>query len=134
VAGNREQSSTADASILELAFRYLQKDVSRAELVLDSVKADWGLIAGTMSETASIIWHPKSNTRSAALTNRSSPESLSSFFVSTIGIKRMSGSNLIACGIGAQGGEPGDAAHAGADYEIVGRDVYLEPDHVGSTV
>src|SRR5579859_1519315 len=35
---------------------------------------------------------------------------------------------LVACGIGAQGGEPGDAAEAGADYEIVGRNIYEAPD------
>jgi orotidine-5'-phosphate decarboxylase len=35
---------------------------------------------------------------------------------------------LVSCGIGAQGGEPGGAAAAGADYEIVGRDIYLARD------
>jgi orotidine-5'-phosphate decarboxylase len=35
---------------------------------------------------------------------------------------------LIACGIGAQGGESGGAATVGADYEIVGRDICLAPD------
>lgn len=35
---------------------------------------------------------------------------------------------LVACGIGAQGGDPGEAAAAGANYEIVGRDICLARD------
>ena len=35
---------------------------------------------------------------------------------------------LIACGMGAQGGISGDAIRAGADYEIVGRHIYLASD------
>lgn len=35
---------------------------------------------------------------------------------------------LVACGMGAQGGEPGEAMSAGADYEIVGRAVYDSAD------
>jgi len=34
---------------------------------------------------------------------------------------------ILACGIGVQGGEYGTALMAGADFEIVGRAIYMEP-------
>lgn len=34
---------------------------------------------------------------------------------------------IFACGIGAQGGEYGSAIKAGADFEIVGRGIYMDP-------
>lgn len=35
---------------------------------------------------------------------------------------------IVSCGIGAQGGEFGGALKAGADYEIIGRAIYNNPD------
>lgn len=34
---------------------------------------------------------------------------------------------ILSCGIGAQGGKVGSAIKAGADFEIVGRTIYLDP-------
>jgi len=51
-------------------------------------------------------------------------------------LRNIVGANMmiLACGVGAQGAEPGSAIKAGADFEVVGRAIYAASDPLESLI